>query len=341
MKTIGIDTLKLEAPADSAGASGAPAPFSVWRIALSMPDATPSQLDSAIQANLPVRERFLSTRPDTLNLPGMRGRSLIPQLDSIQKCYTMGFFDGNPFLHPEIEAETPGYSGDPRPYELRNDEWITGTLLCSFIFLGFFVRYIWRFIVIRTKEFLNISASENSSVHEVRTSLENRYSLFMTAILSLMYALIFYGHSQNTLQVFLGQLSPHVLIGYYIICILFFFGTKNMLYKFVNCIFFDKEKRRKWENAYSYLIFAETVLLFPLLLILVYFNISDQKSFYIILFLFTFVKSLLLFKTFRILFNNLYCLFHFFVYFCALEIIPMVVIWTTLTRITNSLIVIF
>lgn len=339
MNICGIDTLKLEAPADSASASGASAPFSVWRIAQSMPNATPSQLDSAIQANLPPRERFLSSRPDTLNLPGIRGKSLIPQLDSIQKCYTMGYFYQNPLLHPEIIAETPGYSGEPKPYELRNDEWITGTLLCSFIFLVFLVRYIWRFLTVRTKEFLNMA--DSASVHETKTSLEDYYGLFATAILSLMYSLIFYGYTQHSLQLFLGQLSPHTLIGYYIICFLSFFGIKKGLYAFVNCIFFDKIKQKKWGNSYSYLIFTETILLFPVLLILVYFNISAYKALYILLILFIFVKTLLLFKTFRILFNNLYCLFHFFVYFCALEIIPMVLIWITLTRLTNSLIVIF
>lgn len=342
MKTFGIDTLKLEAPADSASASATDnAPFSVWRIAQSMPNATPSQLDSAIQANLPQRERFLSSRPDTLNLPGLRGKSLIPNLDSIQKCYTMGYFSENPLLHPEIIAKTPGFSGETRPYELRNDEWITVTLLCSFLFLVFFIRYIWRFLTLQAKEFLNPTLPDSTSSQESKSSLENHYSFFITIILGIMYSLIFYGYTQQSLRLFLGQLSPHTLIGHYIICILSYFAIRKLSYNFVNCIFFDKLKQRKWKNAYSFLILTETVLLFPVLLVLVYFNVPFQKSLYIILFLFFFVKTLQLIKIFQILFNKLYCLFHFFVYFCALEIIPIVIIWTILTQTTNSLIVKF
>ena len=47
------------------------APFNVKRIIESLPEnATPSQQDSAVQANLPQRPSFRSTQPDTLNLPG-------------------------------------------------------------------------------------------------------------------------------------------------------------------------------------------------------------------------------------------------------------------------------
>lgn len=336
------DTLIQQVLPDSAsGVPGTHASFSVWRIVQSMPGATPSQLDSAIQANLPPRERFLSTRPDTLNLPGLRGRSLIPHPDSLDKCYKLGFFSHHPWLHPELVVDTPGFSAEPRPYELRSDEWVTGVLLLCFLFTAFFVRHIWRFLTLRTKEFLNVLSFDASSMSEVRTSLEKHYSFFMTGILSLMYALAFYGYTQSTLEVFLGQLSPYTLIGFYIVFILSYFGIKSVLYTVVNAVFFDKVKRMKWNNAYSYLIFAETVLLFPLLMVLVYFDISGQKSIYFILFLIFFVKTLLLLKCYRILFQEVHCLLHFFVYLCALEAVPLVVILTTLSQITDSLIAIF
>ncbi len=310
MRTVGVDTTNVESPAQAVG-------------------------DSV------VRERFLSTRPDTLNLPGLRGYSLIPHIDSLQKCYTIGFFAENPLLHPELVAESPGYSIESRSYELRNDDWITGALLFSFFFSAFFIRYIRHFLIIRTKEFFSVNASDSTDVHEIKTSIENRYSLFMGILLALMYAIAFYGYTQHTLKVFMGPLSPYILIGYYIAAILSYFLFRYLLYQFVNCIFFDKKTRVRWNNTYSYLIFSETVLLFPLLMIFVYFNFSGPVGIYSLLFLFFLAKSVLLIKTYSILFNKLHCLLHFFVYFCALEIVPMVIIWTALIRITNSLIAIF
>ncbi len=310
MRTVGVDTLNVESPAQAVG------------------DST-------------VRERFLSTRPDTLNLPSLRGYSLIPQLDSLQKCYTIGFFAENPLLHPELVANPPGYNVELRPYEPRNDEWITGTLLFCFLFTVFFVRQIWHFLRLRTKEFFHVATSETADVHEVRTTLENRYGLCMGIILCLMYTIAFYAYTLHYNGVFLGSLSPYALLGYYMAAFLSYFSLRYILYVFVNCIFFDKKTRAQWRNAYSYLIFLETILLFPVLMIYVYFNISEGESIYFILFLFFFPKTILLFKTYGILFKKSYCLLHFFVYFCALEIIPVVLIWTTLTRILNSLIAIF
>lgn len=260
---------------------------------------------------------------------------------SLPKCYGTGFFSGNTLLRPELMADSPGYSVELRPYEPRNDEWITGVLLFCFLFTVFFVRQIWHFLRLRTKEFFHIATSEPTDIHEVRTTFENRYGMCMGFILCLMYAIAFYAYTLHRAGGFLGGLSNHVLIGYYMAAFLSYFSLRYLLHHFVNCIFFDKKARIQWGNAYSYLIFLETILLFPLLLVFVYFNFSGTAGVYSLLFLFFLAKIVLLIKTYSILFKKLYCLLHFFVYFCALEIIPMVIIRTTLTRILNSLIAIF
>ena len=290
---------------------------------------------------MPESENDSTAHADTLSLLFTDMPNPERGADNGLKFHSRGFFSDSPWLHPEVSIETSGFAAELRPYELRNDEWITGTLLGCFLFLVFYIRYIWRFLSVQAKKFFIGISTTNLPMHETKASMETHYGLVMTLILGLMYSLTFYGYTQQGLQLFLGKLSPYTLIGHYFACVLLYFASKGTLTAFVNCIFFDKTKRTEWKNANSFLIFIETITIFPILLTLIYFNISSQNILYIIFFLFILVKSFLLFKTFRILFNNLHCLLHFFVYFCALEIIPMIVVWKTLIQITNRLIVIF
>lgn len=96
-------------------------------------DATPAQQDSAIQAQLPKRERMRSAQPDTLNLPGWHIPSGKLSLATLDISYEQNFAASSSYYHPEIQFKPTGISATPLPYQLRQDNGITGILLCCFL----------------------------------------------------------------------------------------------------------------------------------------------------------------------------------------------------------------
>lgn len=75
-QTDSISTQPVSAKPVSAVSHKGKLPFNAARIIDALPaDATPAQQDSAIQANLPERVRIRSTRPDTLEIPGIPAKN--------------------------------------------------------------------------------------------------------------------------------------------------------------------------------------------------------------------------------------------------------------------------
>jgi len=331
------DVLPQEVTSQAAPDSVRPRAFSVYRIAQSMPNATPSQLDSAIQANLPEREHFLSTRPDTLNLPGLVGRNPYAFLDSLPVAYRQGYFEGDSLLHPEIRVRPSGYAAESLPYRLWRDDWITGTLLLIFLLGVYLIHRSRKFFLLQAKNFFYPS-NEMKNASLVETSISSDANFLSAFLLSIMGALVVFGYIQYEYGIFLGSVSPYVLLGVFVVGWLIYFIFRRMIYSFVNWIFFSKEQRRFFNEAYSFLLYLEAILIFPAILVAIYFNLPPLYCLFGALGLVILVKVLLTYKSYFIFFKNLFGSLHLIVYLCALEVAPLVIIWKILMRTVDILI---
>ena len=312
--------------------------FSVWRIAQSMPNATPQELDSVIQARLPERERHRSTRPDTLSIPGLEAKSTITKLEDLPVCYKMSYFQNDTLLHPEIIIRPSRYSATPLPYRLWRDTWITGTVLICFFVMAFIIHLNGKQLLTRSRSFFFGSQHQNEP-RAIRTSLEEQSTIIMTFMLCLIGGLGFFEYPQNHLELFLGRLSPYILLGSYIGCWMVYFILKNLLYTFINWIFFDKDSHLLWVDTYSFLLIVESILMYGIIVIGVYFGLMPKNIFYAALSVIIAIKSLLLYKTHQIFFPEIHGSLHLFVYFCTLELVPLLAIARILMWITDLLIV--
>lgn len=312
--------------------------FSVWRIAQSMPNATPQELDSVIQARLPERERHRSTRPDTLSIPGLEAKSTITKLEDLPVCYKMSYFQNDTLLHPEIIIRPSRYSATPLPYRLWRDNWITGTVLLCFFVMAFIIHLNGKQLLTRSRSFFFGSQHQNEP-RAIRTSLEEQSTTIMTFMLCLIGGLGFFEYTQNHLELFLGRLSPYILLGSYIGCWMVYFILKNLLYTFINWIFFDKDSHLLWMDTYSFLLIVESILMYGIIVIGVYFGLMPKNIFYAALSVIIAIKSLLLYKAHQIFFPEIHGSLHLFVYFCTLELVPLLAIARILMWITDLLIV--
>lgn len=133
------------------------------------------------------------------------------------------------------------------------------------------------------------------------------------------------------------MISPWLFLGICTLLFLVYITVKQFLYHFVHSVFFSRSQQRRWRDNYVFLFCAMTLLFFPLLLLLIYFQIDLKIVLISGLTLLLIVKILLLLKCFSTFFEKFYGILHLFVYFCTLEAAPVVVLWTILKEFTKGL----
>ena len=251
-----------------------------------------------------------------------------------------GFFQAVPLLRPEVKVGHTGYCGVPRAYQLWRDEWVVLFVLVCIMLWALIQKRIRKQLSSEAKEFF--FPSKNIIRKEKRDrSLEQLIPLLLAFILSIMGGLGVFMYTQKELHLFLGQISPYVLIGIYIGIWMLYFVFKNLLAAFVNWIFFDKTKRELWRKSYFFLFSGESLLFFFVIISTIFFNLPPSIPLWIILIVGLVIKILHYYKTFLIFFPKIYGTLHLIVYFCTLEIMPLVVVFKVLIRVTDELIVKF
>ena len=285
------------------------------------PDATPAQQDSAIQSVFQPEMKHLDIRTDSLRLPE-------------------NFFSNNALLHPELKVERYGVAGDPMPYSIQNDDVITGLLLGCFLLMLIAFSRLRHFIFQQAKSFFHIQRSENVSV-TTETSGEFRFQFFMVGLTCLLWALLAFFYTQkNVADTFILR-SQYQLIAIFFGCFVVYFLLKGILYPMLNYLFFDRKKNEQWEKSILFLSAMEGVMLFPIVMLQSYFGISVQSAIIYAAIVLILVKLLTIYKCFVIFFRQNGAILQIILYFCALEIIPMLALAGFLVMTVDYLIINF
>ena len=137
------------------------------------------------------------------------------------------------------------------------------------------------------------------------------------------------------------EVSPRLLLGVYLLACLLYLLFKWMLYSFLGWVFFDKNRTSLWLESYSTLIYYLGFSLFPFVLFLVYFDLKIIFLVSIGLFLIIFTKILMFYKWLKLFFDNISSIFLLILYFCALEIIPCLLLYQGLRELNNILVIKF
>ena len=104
---------------------------------------------------------------------------------------------------------------------------------------------------------------------------------------------------------------------------------------------FSASKNKKFLTSLIFLIAMEGVLLFPVLLLRAYFHFQLQSAAIYTFIVVIFIKILTIYKTYVIFFNQKALYLQIILYFCALEMVPLLSLWGGLAVIVNHLRVIF
>ena len=328
-----ILTTTYSAPSDTVAVHTAKpqTPYEVLRL---LPkDATPAQQDSAIQEWFEPKEIHYSSRPDTLHLPGQEIPRDLKEV-SLPHYYRENFFSNNTMYHPELNTERIGISGAPIPYTIQNDSYITGILILCFLLITFTLSRISGFIIRQTKHFFSSSKADQMLTE---TGSEIKFQFLFLFITCLIYALLYYFYTNHFVANTFIFSSEYTLLLIYGVTMLIYMLGRMVIYSIVNNVFFDKKKSLQFQRSLLLIASLEGVVLFPLVLLLAYFQFSLQNAIYYAATIVILAKILTFYKSYTIFFNQKGGFLQIFLYFCALEMMPLISLWCGLLAITENL----
>jgi hypothetical protein len=296
-------------------------------------DATPEQQDSAIQANIKPSDIHWSSRPDTLHLPGQPiGKSFRDV--NLPQYYRESFFKKSPYYHEEQSGGRLGVAGDPVPYTIAGDNLITSLLLGCFILAMIAFAQSRKFITRQAKNFFYAQRYSTTTITE--TSGELHFQAFLVVQTCLLLSLQFFFY----LRTFVTDtfiIEQYQMIGIFTAVIAGYFLIKLLLYAFSGWVLFDKKQNIQWLASFLFLISIEGVALFPMVIVQAYFSVPMKYAFIYTLVVLLLFKILTFYKTYLIFFRRKDAILQIILYFCALEIIPMLSLWSALVTIGGYL----
>ena len=261
--------------------------------------------------------------------------TLVEDLISFDDC---SVFSGDSLLHAEVPYRPFGFGAETTPFRFRHDGW-SGLLLllCLLLAVSLLMRLRKNFRELLRSVFLPIPGKKDEPL--VDDPLRYSTRLIAVALLSITAAMVTFAYTQHEVDFYPFPETPYILFGAFFLLWIAYFLVKRMMSSFVNWVFFRSEKIFTWQRAYTFLYVIEALLFLPVALSVIYLPIPHDEVLILALSLIILVKIVLLFKTFQIFFPKMYGTLHLIVYFCTLEIMPLLVLWQALAY-TESLSVI-
>ena len=241
-------------------------------------------------------------------------------------------------LHAVQEVDS-GFEGTPISYSPRTDDAIALTLLVCFFLSSIALARGKKFLSQQVKDF--VLHRERTSIFDSSTAADVRYLLVLVLQTCVLSGITFVNYFHDTCPALMDHVSSLLLLGIYVGFCLAYFLLKWLLYMFLGWTFFDKNKTNIWLESYSALIYYVGFALFPFVLFLVYFDLSLTNLVIIGSIILIFTKILMFYKWIKLFFHQFSGLFLLILYFCALEILPCLLLYQGMIQINNILLIKF
>lgn len=232
-----------------------------------------------------------------------------------------------------VTIPTEGMDGIPMPYLVRSESAVALLLIFCLISLSYALKDGKKYIIQYLKDLFR--HKERASLFDETSKPNTRYLFLLITVTCILSGIYLYDYLVDG-QPFPSQAQPSLPLLWACIGLpLAYVMVKQGIYSFINWIFFNKEQNKSWLQTYLGLVGILCFLLFPLLLLTIYSGLDKQISLYFILLILVFAKILLFYKSIRNFFNHFYGILHLILYFCALEIIPILLTWKGIIYINN------
>lgn len=213
-----------------------------------------------------------------------------------------------------------GLLGDVVPYSVSSDNTVTIMLLGCFV-LGMLSFSLSRTFMLR--QLRNLFYVPRSDADMTETDYEVNVQAFLILQTALTAGVFYYLFSRFFLGNNYSQVSQLKVIGIFTAVFIAYFVVKKIVYGIVDWTFFIKKKNDQWAKSWLFLTSMEGVLLFPMMLLQVYFRLSLEATAVYTVIVIILVKLLSFYKCYTIFFKRGGGFVQNILYFCALELVPL------------------
>jgi len=228
-----------------------------------------------------------------------------------------------------------GMAGEPLPYLLQSDGRITTLMFLCILMVSFAFSREKKYLLQQAKSLF--ITRERSSMFDETNVIDARCFILLISHTCIILGFCLYDYLIEKNPVLFEKIPHMFLLGGLIALIPIYLLLKWTLYGMVNWTFFQKVKNSAWTTSFFNLFIWLGILLLPLVLLVVYFDISSPTNLYLIGFVIIIAKISLFWKSFCNFFEKIHGAFHLILYFCALEILPDLILWKGIEVMSNNL----
>lgn len=229
------------------------------------------------------------------------------------------YFSKDSLLHPELTIGSSGVAGDPVPWTVHGDNFFTSLLLTAFVVYAFAVGKSRMFVSRQLRTFF-FSTPDSDPVSE--TTNELRIQFFLALLTCLLLGITTYIYVTDNIADTFTLDNDYQVVALLSASYLAYFVLKLLLQDIANRVFFDMKRNLQWLTFQLFAIAALGVLIFPAVLLLVYFGLSEEKMYLYCIFVLFVIKIMTFYKCWTIFFRQKVAAFQSFLYLCTLEIAP-------------------
>lgn len=248
--------------------------------------------------------------------------------------YRENYFSADTLFHTEQAVDRFGVAGDPVPYAVRNDSIVALMLIFCFVVFVISIGRTREFVGRLLKRLFHPIPSENDFKE---TSGELGFQVFLIFMSCLLMAVTLYYFTTYVMadtliidsELLMLAIILAVFVGYQLL--------HGVCYAVVNHVFFTPQQNSQWLKTQLFIKASIGVLLFPVVMLVIYFNLSIEKAGYYFVFIFILAKSVTFYKCQNIFFRQNGIYLQIFLYFCALEIVPLLSLGAGLELLINHL----
>ena len=184
---------------------------------------------------------------------------------------------------------------------------------------------------------MTIFHPSQNSLSLSETSGEIYMQIVLTGLTCIVYALLYYLYATEFLATTYVTSSEYALLGIFLGVFVGYYLLRFGLYSMVNILFFDSGRNKKFLTSLLYISSLEGLLLYPALALLAFMHLPAQNAIWYCIFVLILVKILTFYKSFTIFFKQYDLFLQIILYFCALEMIPLITLWGGLSVIVDIL----
>ena len=224
-----------------------------------------------------------------------------------------------------------GEPGTPIPYNISTDNMLTASLLLLLMSFVVILAKSAQSTVQQGKQFL-FGTHRNDVGKETSNLL---FCICMLPINCWLLAIFSHSYASEHITRHFSVEPPILVVTIFFAAFLGYFLLKWLAYTVVNAILFSGKKRQQWNSDFLFITAIEGVLMFPLVFLLVYFDLSTKNALFYFGFILILNKMLAFHKGWTIFFKQNAGYLQIFLYFCALEAAPLLAfsgVWLALVN---------